>query len=389
MKNLLPFLFGFMIMALPAHAMQTDAKQAIIVDYDTGMILFEKDARERMPTSSMSKVMTAYMVFDAVKKGQVSLDDTFLVSEKAWRKGGSKMFVEVDKRVSVEDLVRGVIIQSGNDATIVLAEGLSGSEQAFANAITAKAHEIGMKDTNFTNASGWPDPDHYSTAYDLSILGRKLIENFPEHYGYYSEKEFTFNNITQRNRNPLLYRDIGADGIKTGHTQVGGYGLIGSGTRNGRRVVMVVNGLDSSKARAQESARLLDWALTGFNNISLFKAGDIVEEANVAMGQSQTVPLVLDQNLVITTPTLQAKSIEVAVEYNGPLRAPIIKGQEVAELVVSIPKMETIRLPLIAGENVDELGFLARTIANAQMMLAGKKDDAVEAAHDAAMGVMQ
>ncbi len=229
-----------------AQGIDTAAKQAIVLDYETGTVLFEKNADERMPTSSMSKVMTAYMVFDAVKKGQISMENQFPVTEKAWNTQGSKMFVELGNSIKVEDLLRDVIIQSGNDATIVLAEGISGSEEVFAKNMTAKAHELGMKNSNFTNASGWPDDNHYSTARDLATMGVALIHDFPEYYKIYSEKDFTYHSIKQGNRNPLLYLNNGGDGIKTGHTEAAGYGLIGSGVSalNGRRVVFVVNGGD-------------------------------------------------------------------------------------------------------------------------------------------------
>ncbi|HOO82296.1 MAG TPA: D-alanyl-D-alanine carboxypeptidase family protein, partial [Alphaproteobacteria bacterium] len=210
---------GLPVLAAHAASIETKAKQAIVVDYETGTVLLSKNMDEQMPTSSMSKVMTMYAVFDSIKNGQISLNDTLPVSEKAWRMGGSKMFVEVDKRVKVEDLIRGVIVQSGNDATVVLAEGLAGSENAFANMINDKATGLGMKNSHFVNASGWPDPEHYSTARDLATLGRAIIHDFPDYYKYYMEKEFTYNNIKQTNRNPLLYRNIGADGIKTGHTE--------------------------------------------------------------------------------------------------------------------------------------------------------------------------
>ena len=259
-------------------AQQTSAKQAIIVDYKTGNVLFEKNADQKMPTSSMSKVMSMYVIFDALKKGNLSLDDEFVVSEKAWKKGGSKMFIEVGKKVKVEDLIRGVIIQSGNDATIALAEGLAGSEEMFANALNRKAKELGMDNSSFMNASGWPDENHYSTARDLAKLAKAMIEEFPEYYEFYSETEFTFNDIKQANRNPLLGAGIGADGLKTGHTDDGGYGLIGTGVNDdGRRVIMVLNGMESKKERREESIRLLQWGLNGFTNVVLFENKKVSE----------------------------------------------------------------------------------------------------------------
>jgi len=359
--------------ALAQGKVETVAKQAIIVDYDTGTVLMKKNADARMPTSSMSKVMTIYMVFDALKAGNVQMDDTFLVSEKAWRKGGSKMFVEVNKRVAVEDLIRGVIVQSGNDATIVLAEGLSGTEDAFAYAMTAKAKELGMENSNFTNASGWPDPLHYSTARDLATLGKRIIKDFPEYYSIYSEKEFTYNKISQNNRNPLLFRNMGADGIKTGHTEDGGYGLIGSGVSpEGRRVVLVVNGLTSETERAQESARLMEWALQGFSNKTAFTTGQNVAEAHVAYGKQNIVPLQVQDEVILTLPKISSTDLTVEAVYNSPLIAPIAKGDQVGTLHVSVPGREQIQeIPLLAAHDVKAQGFFAKTIAKAKQFFAG------------------
>lgn len=342
-----------------------------MIDYDTGMTLFEKEADKRMPTSSMSKVMTMYLVFEALQNGQLSLDTELPVSEKAWRKGGSKMFVEVGDRVKVEDLVRGVIVQSGNDATIVLAEGLAGTEEAFAEALTSKAKELGMESSQFKNASGWPDPDHYSTAQDLATLGMAIIKNFPDYYRYYSEQEFTYNNIKQPNRNPLLYRNMGADGIKTGHTEAGGYGLMASGVRNGRRVVLVVNGLEDDKARAQESARLLEWGLKGFENIRLFAAGEIVDHAYVVMGKAEQVQLTTEEDINVTVPVAVKNDLKVEVLYEGPLMAPIKKGEQIATLKIEVPRVKTFEVPLIAAESVNDLGLFASAFAKAKLMLGG------------------
>ena len=358
---------------LTANAAQsTKAKQALIIDYETGQVLLAKDAQERMPTSSMSKVMTMYMVFDALKNGTITLDSTFKVSDKAWRKGGSKMFVEVNKEIKVKDLIRGVIVQSGNDATIVLAEGLAPSEGAFARSMTDKAKQIGMKNSNFMNASGWPDPDHYSTAEDLTIMAKNMIEEFPEYYKYYSEKEFTYNNIKQQNRNPLLYRNIGADGLKTGHTEAGGYGLIGTATADNRRVIMVVNGLESEKDRAEESARLIQWALNSFTNVDFAVAGQKISDANVAMGQADTVGLVIKDPIRLTMPKNALQTYTVDVKYNGPLVAPVKQGDEVGVMVIKIPEMENKEYPLFAQSDVKKIGFFKGLWRKTQYMVFGK-----------------
>ena len=368
------FLLSLMMAPTFVYAadVETAAKQAIVVDYDTGMVLFEKNADEQMPTSSMSKVMTMYMVFDALKSGSLKLDDTLLVSEKAWRKGGSKMFVKVNTRIKVEDLIRGVIIQSGNDATIVLAEGLAGSEDAFAAGMTKKAKEIGMSESNFMNASGWPDPDHYSTARDLATLGISIVKEFPDYYKYYSEKEYTYSEITQKNRNPLLFRDMGADGIKTGHTEAGGYGLIGSGVHKDRRVVMVVNGLESESARAQEGAKLLEWGLRGFENKTVIKAGQKIADAAVVYGAQASVPLTIRKDVLVTVKKVSGDDIKVSVSYNGPVAAPIQKGQDIGTVSIQVPESDiVVKVPAIAAEDVAAQWIFFRTISKAKQFFAG------------------
>lgn len=339
------------------------------MDFDSGMTLLNKNGDQQMPTSSMSKVMTMYMVFDALDDGRITLDDTFRVSEKAWRKGGSKMFVEVGDNVKIEDLIRGVIIQSGNDATIVLSEGLAANENKFAEIMTEKAQEIGASNTNFTNASGWPDPDHYSTARDLATIAAAMIRNFDAYYHYYSETEFTYNDITQRNRNPLLYQNIGADGMKTGHTQVAGYGLIGTGKRDGRRVIMVINGLDSVSERAKEGRRLMSWALRSFTNKTLFSEKDIVQTVPVVMGTEKEIDLVVPEDILITVPRGQEDDITVEAEYIAPLKAPIKKGDLIGQLTVKVPETGIIKSPLLAGQSSEELGFFGKIFAKAKLML--------------------
>lgn len=353
--------FVALFFSLPALAqiqIDTPAKQAYMIDYDTGAVLFDKNANERMPTSSMSKVMTMYMVFDALKHGKLTLDTALPVSENAWRMQGSKMFVELDKQIRVEDLIRGVIIQSGNDATIVLAEGISGTESAFAQAMTAKAKELGMASSNFMNASGWPDDNHYSTAHDLAVMARALIHDFPGNYPYYSEKEFTYNKITQANRNPLLYKNIGADGVKTGHTEAGGYGLIGSGVQNGRRVIFVINGLEDNNARAQEATKMLEYGLKSFANKKLFGKGQVVLSVPVSMGAASGVALVMGQDAVVTHSVTGLGAVTAKLNYKTPLIAPVVKGQKVGTLSLTIGANGTPQeFPVFAGADVPEAGF--------------------------------
>jgi len=358
--------------ARAAESLDTPAKQAIIFDYGTGTTLFSKNADEKMPTSSMSKVMTIYIVFDALQRGDLSLDSELLVSEKAWRKGGSKMFVPVGKKIKVEDLIRGVVIQSGNDATIVLAEGIAGTEEAFVQAMNKKAQELGMTGTHFANASGWPDPEHYSIARDLALVTIAMIKNFPEYYHYYSEKEFTYSDIRQTNRNPLLGMDIGADGVKTGHTEDGGYGLIGSGVGSDeRRVVIVLNGMKSKKERKEEGARLMRWSLSTFKNVSLFENQPILGEAKVYLGQRGQVNLVAKEPVSYVVSKVFSDNVKVELFYKEPLKAPVEKGQEIGKVYVYVPKSDKIEVPLIAVERIDEAGLVVRTIAKARLLTTG------------------
>lgn len=373
------FLITLSLLPLPAfaqEAMTTVAREAFIMDAATGQSLFEKTPDQQMPTSSMSKTMTIYLVFEALKDGRTTLDTEYTVSEKAWSTQGSKMFVELGAKIKVEDLIRGVVVQSGNDATIVLAEGLAGSEAAFAIAMNKKAQELGMTNSNFVNASGWPDDEHYSTARDLAILADAMIKKFPDYYKYYAEKEFTYHNIKQENRNPLLYKNIGADGVKTGHTEAAGYGLIGSGVADGRRVIMVLNGMASMEERASESARLLEWALRSFENVRLFDAGDTVETADVVMGAAKFVPLTLDEELFFTLPRLRRDEIKAEVVYKGPVMAPVAKGQDIGVLKISIPGMPEKTYPLKAGADVPKIGFFKGIVEKMHLFvdatLAGK-----------------
>jgi serine-type D-Ala-D-Ala carboxypeptidase (penicillin-binding protein 5/6) len=353
------------VLLKPADAIETIAREAIMVDVDTGETMLEKGADVSMPPASMSKLMTLYILFQRLRDGSIKLDDTFTVSENAWRKGGAKsgsstMFLVPGKKVKIEDLIRGIIVQSGNDACIVVAENLAGSEAAFAEEMTLRAREIGMTNSTFKNATGWPHPEHRMTARDLAILAKRTIADFPEYYHYYQETEFTYNKIKQHNRNPLLYKDIGADGLKTGHTKEAGYGLTASAKRGDRRLILVINGLKSKKARTIEPERLLQWGLREFNNYALFKAGETVDTASVWLGTSKTVPLIIDRDVKITLPRKSRKSLKVSVKFIGPIPAPIAKGTKVATLSIVAPGRETMEIPLTAGGDVEQLGLFGR-----------------------------
>jgi D-alanyl-D-alanine carboxypeptidase (penicillin-binding protein 5/6) len=338
----------------------TQAKHALILEAETGAVLLDKFAEERIPPASMSKVMTAYLVFDYLKQGRAKLEDELPVSEQAWRTGGSKMFVPIGSRIKIDDLLRGMIIQSGNDACVVLAEGLAGSLANFIDQMNEKAKQIGLKDSHFANVDGLPDPDHYMTARDLATLAVRTIEDFPEYYHFYGEKDYNFNNINQGNRNPLLYRDIGADGLKTGHTDEAGYSLLASVKRDKRRVILVLNGLPSMKARGTESERLIEWAFREYNDYQLFAVGDKVDDAEVWLGAEPKVPMTVDKDFLVTLPRRSRKDMKVSIAYDKPVPAPIKKGDKVGKLVVTAPEMAPAEAPLVAAGNVDRMGPVGR-----------------------------
>ncbi|MEQ9449662.1 MAG: D-alanyl-D-alanine carboxypeptidase family protein [Rhodospirillaceae bacterium] len=360
-----------------AASIEIDAREYILMDFHTDAVLAAKNAEARMPPSSMSKLMTSYMVFDALRTGRLSLDDQLHVSANAWRKGGaasggSTMFLEPGSSVSVEALLRGVTVQSGNDACIVLAEALAGSEENFAAEMNTKARQIGLTGSNFTNATGLPEDDHYMTARDLAVLAKRIIVDFPEYYPLYSETSFTHNGITQGNRNPLLYRvGSGADGLKTGHTTEAGYGLTASSLRNDRRIVLVANGMDSIRARDEETIKLMDWGFREFVNRELFMSGDVVTDIEVWLGNESTVPVSVQDDIVITVPRADLESLEVKVVYEGPVPAPIEEGTRIATLLVSAGDLEPIELPLTASAAVGRLGFLGRLSAAAEYFVFG------------------
>jgi D-alanyl-D-alanine carboxypeptidase (penicillin-binding protein 5/6) len=349
----------------------TQARAAFIMEVETGTVLLDKNADERIPPASMSKLMTAYLVFTKLQEGSAKLDDELPVSEKAWRTSGSKMFVPLGERVKIADLIRGMIVQSGNDACVVLAEGLAGSEAAFVEEMNRKAKQIGLKNSHFANVDGLPHPDHWMTARDLATVALHTIRDFPQFYEIYSEKEFTFNKITQGNRNPLLYKDLGADGLKTGHTEEAGYSLVASAKRGERRVLLVLSGLPSSKARAQESERLIEWAFREYNSVRLFAAGAVVDEAEVWLGEQPKVPLTVAADLAVTIPRKARKDMKVTVSYDQPVAAPIRKGQRLGKITVAVPAMETVEMPLIAAADIERMGPLARIAAVAGRMIRG------------------
>ena len=347
-----------------AAEIDSSAEFAFVTDFGSGKVLMEKQPDALMKPASMAKIMTVYIAFERIADGSLSLDDTFLISEKAWRKGGSKTFVEVGKEVSVRDLLYGVVVQSGNDAAIAIAEGISGTEEGFAEEMNYVARKLGMENTVFRNSTGWPHLEQHTTARDLNILATALIREFPadkypELYPMFAEKDFTYNGIKQGNRNPLVYGTQGADGLKTGHTAESGYGLVGSAHRDGQRVVMVLNGMKSMKQRSSESRRLIDLMFREFKLYRFYHKGQPVDRANVWLGTKNKIDLVLEEPLHLVMARSDRRKMKVSVNWNDPVPAPITAGQAIGTLVLELPSGKTT-YPLLAAENVDGLGMFDR-----------------------------
>lgn len=367
--------------AVPAFAqgIETRAEYAIMMDADTGTVLFEKDPDMLMSPSSMAKLMTLAVLFQKLKEGSLTLDDTFPVSERAWAlpgmSGGSEMFVLVNTEIRIEDLIRGIIVSSGNDACIVVAEGISGTEEAFADEMTRYARDIGMEKSTFVNSSGWPHPDQKMTARELAILSIHLIQEYPDLYKYFAELEFTWSNITQPNRNPLLYANVPADGLKTGHTQDGGYGLVASGVEDGRRLVLVVNGLGSENARSTESQRLMRIGFRDFKPYDLFKGGETIGSAKVWQGEKADVALMIKDPLQMYMRPQDRRRMKVTINYNGPIAAPIMEGDEVAELRIHTPGKEPHVMPLYAAESVGPMGIFGKMGAALIDLIIGQMEE--------------
>ncbi len=326
--------FGFAF-AAQAEEFETKAKQAYMVEANTGAVLYSKESASRMVPSSMTKIMTVYLLFEKLKEGSLKLEDQFAISEAAWRMGGSKMFVKVGDYVKVEDLMRGIIVQSGNDACVAVAEGLAGSEENFAKMMNAKAQQLGLTGSHFMNSNGWPDPEHYMTAQDLVTLSERMIRDFPEYYHYWAETEFTYSNIKQPNRNRLLGQ-MGVDGLKTGHTEDGGYGItISAKQPDGRHIVFLVNGLTSEADRHEEAKKLLQYGINNFEVKTLVQAGQKVTEAATWFAKNKTVALIVDKPITMVAPRFGQPKVTMKVKLLEPVPAPLAKGTKVGELQVS------------------------------------------------------
>jgi serine-type D-Ala-D-Ala carboxypeptidase (penicillin-binding protein 5/6) len=363
-----------------AVAIQTAAKQALVVDYQTGSVLLEKNADQSIHPASMSKLMTLYLLFELLKAGKVSLNDEFTVSRTAWARGEnaeSNMFVALGSRVKVEDLIRGIAVQSGNDACKVVAEGIAGSEAAFVEMMNKKARELGLDHSHFANSDGMEDPEHQMTARDVVKLAERVYADFPDYYHYFAEKEFVYNGIKQANRNLLLYKEMGVDGLKTGYLQVAGFGLIASAERNGRRIFLLVAGLPSMRSRSDESARLLNWAFQNFQNVKLASAGETLEVAPVWYGAQDTVPLTVARDLIVTLPKRGLRDLRAEAVFEAPIPAPIAAGQTLGKLVITASGSST-EVPLVAGAAVQKVGFLGHALATLRYLVLPPRYDVAE-----------
>lgn len=339
---------------------QVSARSYLVMDTDTGHIIAADRESERFAPASLTKMMTSYIVEYEISKGNISEDDLVLISEKAWRTGGSRMFIQEGTQVKVGDLLRGVIIQSGNDASVALAEHIAGSERAFADLMNQHARLLGMENTHFVNATGLPADDHYSSAIDLAKLAKALITRFPEHYAIYSQKYFTYNNIRQPNRNKLLWRDNSVDGIKTGHTDDAGYCLVASAKRDDMRLITVVMGTDSEEARARESQKLLSYGFRYYRTHQLYTAGAVLKDSKIWAGARDQIRLGLTEDLAVTVPRGKANQLEANIELDKVIKAPVAQGQELGKVRVSIDGETVTTVPLVALEAVAEAGLFKR-----------------------------
>lgn len=365
-----------MVGTASAQLYQTKAKQALLLDADTGTILFAKEADAKIPPASLAKIMTMEVVFNQLKNGNLSLEDKFFVSENAWRKGGtssggSTMFAKLNSEIPLGDLIRGVIIQSANDGSIVIAEGLGGSEAAFSNLMNERARAIGLNSSNFVNSTGLPAEGQFVSIRDLAKLARHVISEYPDFYKFYSEPDFEWNKIKQRNRNPLLGMKMGADGMKTGYTEASGYAIVGSAVRDGQRLIAVLSGMESKKQRAEEARKILDWGFRAFEKIDLFADGEVLGQASVYGGQKSAVDVVGKGPVEIYLPIGNRDKLSARIVYKGPIMPPVEEGAQVATLKVWIGDELSQEIDLYAGETVEKGGLQRQAVDALKELLFG------------------
>ena len=377
MSKIILFLITFLI-TFKLQAIDTKAEQAIVIDFDTNEVLFEKNSNIRVIPASMTKIMTVYVAFDRIKNTDFSITNKCRVSPKAYKMGGSRTFLEIDDNVTVDDLLKGIIVQSGNDASIALAECLGGTEEDFAKLMNVYAERLGMINTNFINSSGWPNDNHYSTVYDLAVLSNALIRDFPDLYLYFKMKEFTYNEINQPNRNKLLYQFQGADGLKTGFTKKSGWGIAATAARDNRRITVVINGTNSSRSRLNESVNLMNWAFNQTSQKTLVNENEFIKEVDVWLGKKSTINLVSSKKLISTLSFDQIQLMNSSIEYTKPIAAPVIKGNEYGKLIINIDGKPKIEIPLIAQENISKVNPFLKIIAASKYLLFGTSLDEIK-----------
>ena len=369
--------FILLIFLISKHvfAIDTKAEQAIVMDFDTNEILFEKNSNSKTPPASMTKIMTVYAAFDRLKNTDLSINNECTVSAKAYKMGGSRTFLEIDDKVSIDDLLKGIIIQSGNDASVALAECLAGTEEDFAKLMNVYAKRLGMNNTNFINSSGWPEDDHYSTVYDLAILSNAVIREFPNLYLYFADEEFTYNDIKQPNRNKLLSSVQGADGLKTGFTKASGWGIAATAKREDRRITVVINGTNSSRSRMNESANLINWAFSQTSQKELVSEGQVIAQVDVWLGNKPRVNLISSRKVVSTLSFDQLQLIKSSIQYKKPLDAPILKGNSYGKLLISIEGKPNIEIDLVAEEDVGSINPILKIFAALKYLIFGSTLD--------------
>ena len=373
-KNFFLFLFLSLI-SLKSYSIDTKASQAIVIDFDTKEVLFQKNSDSKIIPASMTKIMTIYAAFDRLKNTDFSIDNKCRVSAKAYKMGGSRTFLEIDDLVSVDDLLKGIIVQSGNDASIALAECLAGTEEDFAKLMNVYAKRLGMKNTNFVNSSGWPENDHYSTVYDLGLLSNALIREFPNLYTYFAMEEFTYNEISQPNRNRLLKKVDGSDGLKTGFTKKSGWGIAATAKRNNRRITVVINGTNSSRSRLNESEKLINWAFNQTSQIKIVKKNQIIKTVDVWMGVDSKVNLISSEDFISTLSFDQIQLMNSEIEYTNPTSAPITKGTEYGNLFIEIDGRQKIIISLVADKDIPKINPFLKIIAACKYLLFGTSLD--------------
>ena len=369
------FILLIFLISKNVFAIDTKAEQAIVMDFDTNEILFEKNSNSKTPPASMTKIMTVYAAFDRLKNTDLSINNECTVSAKAYKMGGSRTFLEIDDKVSIDDLLKGIIIQSGNDASVALAECLAGTEEDFAKLMNVYAKRLGMNNTNFINSSGWPEDDHYSTVYDLAILSNAVIREFPDLYLYFADEEFTYNDIKQPNRNKLLSSVQGADGLKTGFTKASGWGIAATAKREDRRITVVINGTNSSRSRMNESANLINWAFSQTSQKELVREGQVIAQVDVWLGNKPRVNLISSRKVVSTLSFDQLQLIKSSIQYKKPLDAPILKGNSYGKLLISIEGKPNIEIDLVAEENVGTINPILKIFAALKYLIFGSTLD--------------